>query len=138
MTGYHSDEYIRFLKSIRPDNVGEYTKLMQRCKTVVMVTVTCPLFWLHLFLSIHIYLLSISLAQQLCPINHLYFMLSSFYWPFILTETFHSLFPYSHVIYLFIKKDYHLFSSFSQCWRRLSSFWWNVRILSTICWRIYW
>ena len=30
MTRYHSDEYIRFLKSIRPDNVGEYTKLMQK------------------------------------------------------------------------------------------------------------
>jgi acetoin utilization deacetylase AcuC-like enzyme len=34
MTGYHSDEYIRFLKSIRPDNVGEYTKLMQKCMTI--------------------------------------------------------------------------------------------------------
>ena len=33
MTAYHSDDYIRFLKAIRPDNVGEYTKLMQRCKT---------------------------------------------------------------------------------------------------------
>lgn len=31
MTRYHSDEYIRFLRNIRPDNVGEYAKLMQRC-----------------------------------------------------------------------------------------------------------
>ena len=56
MTGYHSDEYIRFLKSIRPDNVGEYTKLMQRCETkscvhivilsspVVNVGEDCPVF----------------------------------------------------------------------------------------------
>ncbi|XP_003385311.1 PREDICTED: histone deacetylase 1-like [Amphimedon queenslandica] len=40
MTGYHSDEYIRFLKSIRPDNVGEYTKLMQRFN----VGEDCPVF----------------------------------------------------------------------------------------------
>ena len=32
MTRYHSDDYIRFLKVIRPDNVSEHTKLMQRCK----------------------------------------------------------------------------------------------------------
>jgi histone deacetylase 1/2 len=40
MTGYHSDEYIRFLKSIRPDNVGEYTKLMQKFN----VGEDCPVF----------------------------------------------------------------------------------------------
>ena len=34
MTRYHSDDYIRFLRTIRPDNVGEYTKLMQRCECV--------------------------------------------------------------------------------------------------------
>ena len=34
MTRYHSDDYIRFLRTIRPDNVGEYTKLMQRCEFV--------------------------------------------------------------------------------------------------------
>lgn len=34
MTRYHSDEYIRFLRNIRPDNVHDYTKLMQRCKSV--------------------------------------------------------------------------------------------------------
>ena len=33
MTKYHSDDYIRFLKSIRPDNMSEYNKQMQRCKT---------------------------------------------------------------------------------------------------------
>lgn len=32
MTKFHSDEYIRFLRSIRPDNMTEYNKQMQRCK----------------------------------------------------------------------------------------------------------
>lgn len=31
MTKYHSDDYIRFLRSIRPDNMSEYSKQMQRC-----------------------------------------------------------------------------------------------------------
>lgn len=30
MTKYHSDEYIKFLRSIRPDNMSEYSKQMQR------------------------------------------------------------------------------------------------------------
>lgn len=32
MTKFHSDEYIRFLRSIRPDNISEYNKQMQRCE----------------------------------------------------------------------------------------------------------
>jgi len=32
MTKFHSDEYIRFLRSIRPDNMNDYNKQMQRCK----------------------------------------------------------------------------------------------------------
>lgn len=32
MTKYHSDDYIKFLRSIRPDNMSEYSKQMQRCK----------------------------------------------------------------------------------------------------------
>ncbi|KAL0604914.1 Beta-enolase [Plecturocebus cupreus] len=31
MTKYHSDDYIKFLRSIRPDNMSEYSKQMQRC-----------------------------------------------------------------------------------------------------------
>ena len=34
MTKYHSDDYIKFLRTIRPDNMSEYTKQMQRCKYV--------------------------------------------------------------------------------------------------------
>lgn len=34
MTKFHSDDYIRFLRSIRPDNMSEYNKQMQRCKFV--------------------------------------------------------------------------------------------------------
>ena len=30
MTKYHTDDYIKFLRSIRPDNMSEYSKQMQR------------------------------------------------------------------------------------------------------------
>lgn len=36
MTKFHSDEYIRFLRSIRPDNMSEYNKQMQRCKILLI------------------------------------------------------------------------------------------------------
>lgn len=36
MTKFHSDDYIRFLRSIRPDNMSEYNKQMQRCKIVFL------------------------------------------------------------------------------------------------------
>ena len=31
MTRYHCDDYIKFLKTIRPDNTTEHQKFMQRC-----------------------------------------------------------------------------------------------------------
>jgi len=31
MTKFHSDDYIKFLRSIRPDNMSEFNKQMQRC-----------------------------------------------------------------------------------------------------------
>ncbi|XP_068273783.1 histone deacetylase 1 isoform X2 [Nyctibius grandis] len=34
MTKYHSDDYIKFLRSIRPDNMSEYSKQMQRSSAV--------------------------------------------------------------------------------------------------------
>jgi len=40
MTKFHSDDYIRFLRSIRPDNMGEYNKQMQRFN----VGEDCPVF----------------------------------------------------------------------------------------------
>ncbi|KAG1674871.1 Histone deacetylase Rpd3 [Nymphon striatum] len=40
MTKYHSDDYIRFLRSIRPDNMTEYNKQMQRFN----VGEDCPVF----------------------------------------------------------------------------------------------
>jgi histone deacetylase 1/2 len=40
MTKYHSDDYIKFLRSIRPDNVHEYNKQMQRFN----VGEDCPVF----------------------------------------------------------------------------------------------
>uniref|UniRef100_A0A8C6WRF1 Histone deacetylase n=1 Tax=Neogobius melanostomus TaxID=47308 RepID=A0A8C6WRF1_9GOBI len=36
MTKYHSDDYIKFLRSIRPDNMSEYSKQMQRCRLTKM------------------------------------------------------------------------------------------------------
>lgn len=39
MTKYHSDDYIKFLRSIRPDNMSEYSKQMQRCKCASSVRV---------------------------------------------------------------------------------------------------
>ncbi|XP_071835820.1 histone deacetylase 1-like isoform X2 [Apostichopus japonicus] len=40
MTKYHSDDYIKFLRTIRPDNMPEYTKQMQRFN----VGEDCPVF----------------------------------------------------------------------------------------------
>lgn len=40
MIKFHSDEYIKFLKNIRPDNMNEYNKLMQRFN----VGEDCPVF----------------------------------------------------------------------------------------------
>lgn len=40
MTKFHSDDYIRFLRSIRPDNMAEYNKQMQRFN----VGEDCPVF----------------------------------------------------------------------------------------------
>ncbi|XP_017303437.1 histone deacetylase Rpd3 [Diaphorina citri] len=34
MTKFHSDEYIKFLRSIRPDNMSEYNKQMQRLSPI--------------------------------------------------------------------------------------------------------
>ena len=38
MTKFHSDDYIKFLRSIRPDNMSEYNKQMQRCKYTAYFT----------------------------------------------------------------------------------------------------
>ncbi|GMT28677.1 hypothetical protein PFISCL1PPCAC_19974 [Pristionchus fissidentatus] len=40
MTKYHSDDYISFLKNIRPDNINEYSKQMQKFN----VGEDCPVF----------------------------------------------------------------------------------------------
>ena len=40
MTKYHSNEYIKCLRSIRPDNMSEYSKQMQRFN----VGEDCPVF----------------------------------------------------------------------------------------------
>ena len=40
MTKYHSDDYIKFLRNIRPDNIQEYSKQMQRFN----VGEDCPVF----------------------------------------------------------------------------------------------
>jgi len=40
MSKYHSDDYVKFLRSIRPDNMNDYTKQMQRFN----VGEDCPVF----------------------------------------------------------------------------------------------
>jgi histone deacetylase 1/2 len=40
MTKYHSDDYMLFLKTIKPDNISEYGKQMQRFN----VGEDCPVF----------------------------------------------------------------------------------------------
>ncbi|KAJ1164181.1 hypothetical protein NDU88_004626 [Pleurodeles waltl] len=40
MTKYHSDGYIKFLRSIRPDNMSQYSKQMRRFN----VGEDCPVF----------------------------------------------------------------------------------------------
>jgi len=37
LTKFHSDDYIKFLRSIRPDNMSEFNKQMQRCTYVLIV-----------------------------------------------------------------------------------------------------
>lgn len=43
MTKFHSDDYIKFLRSIRPDNMAEYNKQMQRCELVTFFVIS----WSH-------------------------------------------------------------------------------------------
>jgi len=46
MTKFHSDDYIKFLRSIRPDNMSEFNKQMQRCVYILFFTVTVSLsYW---------------------------------------------------------------------------------------------
>jgi hypothetical protein len=39
MTKFHSDDYIKFLRSIRPDNMSEYSKLLQRLVSVFVANI---------------------------------------------------------------------------------------------------
>ncbi len=32
MTRFHSDEYVKFIQNVRPDNIMEFNKQMQRCR----------------------------------------------------------------------------------------------------------
>jgi hypothetical protein len=50
MTKYHSDDYIKFLRSIRPDNMSEYSKQMQRCKYVPFPSSRAP-HWVFFFMG---------------------------------------------------------------------------------------
>jgi len=46
MTKFHSDDYIKFLRSIRPDNMSEFNKQMQRCVYILFFIVTVSLsYW---------------------------------------------------------------------------------------------
>lgn len=57
MTKYHSDDYIKFLRSIRPDNMSEYSKQMQRCEWLIYVSS-----------GTHYVLLLSSSIKAICPV----------------------------------------------------------------------
>lgn len=65
MTKYHSDDYIKFLRSIRPDNMSEYSKQMQRCK-IVWFEYSFPLHWAG-FVVIPCHLFSVNVGED-CPV----------------------------------------------------------------------
>ncbi|KAK2106380.1 Beta-enolase [Saguinus oedipus] len=52
MTKYHSDDYIKFLRSIRPDNMSEYSKQMQRCVSLAKYKVGAAEKWVPLYCHI--------------------------------------------------------------------------------------
>ena len=45
MTKYHSDDYIKFLYSIRPDNMNDFNKQMQRCEWIRLFIVLGLKLW---------------------------------------------------------------------------------------------
>ena len=47
MTKFHSDEYVKFLRSIRPDNMSEYNKQLQKC-TFYWAIIFCLPCWQEL------------------------------------------------------------------------------------------
>ena len=49
MTKFHSDDYIKFLRSIRPDNLSEYHKQMQRCNYLYILW--CLIYYVFLINS---------------------------------------------------------------------------------------
>lgn len=48
LSKFHSEEYMRFLKTITPDNMGEYSKQMQRCACVLRQIPSQSSPWLQL------------------------------------------------------------------------------------------
>lgn len=101
MTKYHSDDYIKFLRSIRPDNMSEFSKQMQRCKSLCPlwdITEFCVLFQVRNTRSSSALLFPVILLKQ--NFEHL-----PVFW-----------FPIYLCIYLLC----------SQCWGGLSSIRWLV------------
>lgn len=69
MTKFHSDDYIRFLRSIRPDNMTEYNKQMQRCKREgSLLIVPFARYILLRFIYLHLLILySVNVGED-CPV----------------------------------------------------------------------
>ena len=71
MIKFHSDEYIKFLRSIRPDNMSEYNKQMQRCEWLLVWTCICTtLFYDGIFF--HVFVLKGSIDKTIVPICFIY------------------------------------------------------------------
>lgn len=45
MTKYHSDDYISFLKNIRPDNINDFSKQMHKSVFYSALSITCLFFF---------------------------------------------------------------------------------------------
>lgn len=71
MTKYHSDDYIKFLRSIRPDNMSEYSKQMQRCGYHIFSPSIRHNFTVFFFFFLtfycHIPLLTVNVGED-CPV----------------------------------------------------------------------
>lgn len=66
MTKFHSDDYIRFLRSIRPDNMSEYNKQMQRCK-YLQDSPNCIISFKSSFLFGYFVLSTVNVGED-CPV----------------------------------------------------------------------
>lgn len=66
MTKFHSDDYIKFLRTIRPDNMSEHNRHMQRCELNPLSASIQKRFWSrelsYKFKLLRVFVLGLSVA----------------------------------------------------------------------------